>query len=45
MLHDHSITVKHLDELPQDMKDEISFRPNFAVQSELNEAWKEIMEN
>ena len=44
MLQEHLLTVRSLDELPEAMQEEILYKPNMAVQAELNQAWMEMQQ-
>lgn len=42
VVQEHGLTVRTLEELPKDVQQDLLFKPNFAVQSELNEAWNKL---
>lgn len=42
MLQEHGLAVRHLDDLPEDIKKDVLFKPNFTVQNDLNDAWKDL---
>lgn len=42
VLQEHDLTVRRLGELPEDVQQNLLFKPNFAVRAELNEAWNEL---
>ncbi|XP_068718858.1 cytoskeleton-associated protein 2-like [Montipora capricornis] len=42
LLHEHDLTVRRLSELPEDIQQNLFFKPNFAVPAELNEAWRKL---
>ncbi|KAJ7377086.1 Cytoskeleton-associated protein 2 C-terminus [Desmophyllum pertusum] len=42
VLQEHDLTVRRLGELPEDIQQDVLFKPNFAVRAELNEAWNEL---
>ncbi|EDO45723.1 predicted protein [Nematostella vectensis] len=44
MLQDHDLVVANLGDLSEDTRKEAVYKPNFAVEAELNEAWKEMWE-
>lgn len=44
VIQEHALTVRSLEELPEDVQQDIMFKPNFAVQTQLNEAWKELQD-
>jgi hypothetical protein len=45
MLQEHGLAVRHLDDLPEDIKRDVVFKPNFTVQDELNEAWRDLWDD
>lgn len=42
VVQEHGLTVRTLGELPEDIQEDVLFKPNFAVRAELNEAWNEL---
>ena len=42
VVQEHDLTVRKLEELPEDVQNNLLFKPNFAVNAELNEAWTEL---
>ncbi|XP_067039367.1 cytoskeleton-associated protein 2-like isoform X2 [Acropora muricata] len=42
MLQEHDLTVRRLSELPEDARQNLLFKPNFAIAAELNEAWSKL---
>lgn len=42
VVQEHDLTVRTLDELPEDVQQNLLFKPNFAVSAQLNEAWNEL---
>ena len=42
MLQEHDLTVRRLSELPEDTQQNLLFKPNFAIDAELNEAWSKL---
>lgn len=42
VVQEHGLTVRTLEELPEDVQQDLLFKPNFAVQTELNEAWNKL---
>ena len=42
VLQEHDLTVRTLEELPEDIQHNLLFKPNFAVHTELNEAWHRL---
>jgi len=42
VLQEHDLTVRTLGELPEDLQQNVLFKPNFAVRAELNEAWYQL---
>ena len=42
VLQEHDLTVRKLEELPENVQNNLLFKPNFAVNAELNEAWTEL---
>ena len=42
LLREHDLTVTRLSELPEDIQQNLFFKPNFAVPAELNEAWRKL---
>ena len=42
VVQEHGITVRTLGELPEDIQQDVLFKPNFAVRAELNEAWNKL---
>ena len=42
LLQEHDRTVRKLEELPENVQNNLLFKPNFAVNAELNEAWTEL---
>lgn len=42
ILQEHDLTVRSLNELPEDVQQNLLFKPNFAVCAKLNEAWSEL---
>ncbi|XP_027035966.1 uncharacterized protein LOC113664535 isoform X3 [Pocillopora damicornis] len=42
VVQEHGLTVRTLKELPEDIQQDLLFKPNFAVQAELNEVWNKL---
>ncbi|CAH3191341.1 unnamed protein product, partial [Porites evermanni] len=42
VLQEHDLTVRKLEELPENVQNNLLFKPNFAVNAKLNEAWTEL---
>jgi len=42
VVQEHGLTVRTLGELPEEIQQDVLFKPNFAVRAELNEAWKHL---
>ncbi|KAM7432416.1 hypothetical protein ABFA07_017180 [Porites harrisoni] len=42
VLQEHDLTVRKLEELPENVQNNLLYKPNFAVNAELNEAWTEL---
>lgn len=42
VVQEHGLTVRTLGELPEEIQQDVLFKPNFAVRAELNEAWNQL---
>lgn len=42
VVQEHGRTVRTLGELPEEIQQDLLFKPNFAVPAELNEAWSQL---
>ena len=42
VVQEHGLTVRTLGELPEEIRQDVLYKPNFAVRTELNEAWNEL---
>ncbi|XP_066018000.1 uncharacterized protein [Pocillopora verrucosa] len=42
VVQEHGLTVRTLEELPEDIQQDLLFKPNFSVQAELNEVWNKL---
>jgi len=42
VVQEHGLTVRTLEELPEEIQQDVLFKPNFAVRAELNEAWNQL---
>lgn len=42
VVQEHGLTVRTLEELPEDIQQDLLFKPNFSVQAELNKVWNKL---
>ena len=42
VVQEHDLTVRKLEQLPENVQNNLLFKPNFAVNAELNEAWTQL---
>ena len=42
VVQEHDLIVRRLEELPEDVQQNLFFKPNFAVSAQLNEDWNEL---